>query len=76
MFFMVYPQMLPGKGQPVGSMTAEVNRGAQRESPSTVGSVSTANAALKAEIFESRIFGFRAHEEAQLIRWRTVQRDE
>jgi casein kinase II subunit beta len=84
MLFMVYPQMIPGKGQPVGggSSIIEVNRSlgdlvssAGREGPSSVGSVSTATAALKAEKFESRIFGFRVNEEAKLARWRTARRD-
>ena len=80
MFFMVYPQMIPGKGQPVGtSSVAEVNRSilgtSQREGPSTVGSVSTASAAIKAERFEPRIFGFKVNEEARLNRWRTARRD-
>ncbi|KAK4687122.1 casein kinase II subunit beta, partial [Tremellales sp. Uapishka_1] len=78
MLFMVYPQMIPGKGQPVGSSVAEVNRTGQqaaREGPSTVGSVSTANAAIKAERYDPRIFGFRVNEEAKLARWRGAMRD-
>ncbi|ORY34874.1 casein kinase II, regulatory subunit [Naematelia encephala] len=72
MLFMVYPQMIPAKGQPVGSSgVAEV----KREGPSSVGSVSTASAATKAERFEPRIFGFRVHEEARLSRWRGARRD-
>ena len=86
MLFMVYPQMVPSKGQPVGSggSVAEVNRnmmaiaGGTREgvAPSAVGSVSTAGAALQADRFEPRMFGFRMHEEARLARWRTAKREE
>ncbi|CAD6566492.1 MAG: casein kinase 2 regulatory subunit [Tremellales sp. Tagirdzhanova-0007] len=79
MLFMVYPQVIPSKGQPVGgSSVAEANRtasGGQRDGPSTVGSVSTAAAAVKAERFEPRIFGFKVNEEAKLNRWRTARRD-
>jgi casein kinase II subunit beta len=78
MLFMVYPQMIPGKGQPVGSSSiAEVNRAGvgSREGPSTVGSVSTAASAVKAERFEPRIFGFKVNEEARLSRWRMARRD-
>ena len=103
---MVYPQMIPSKGQPVGSgsTVAEVNRammsggaggagagaggaggaggggggggGGGREGPSNVGSISTATAALKAERYTPRIFGFRVNEEATLSRWRGAKRDE
>ena len=78
MLFMVYPQMIPSKGQPVGSSSvAEVNRSmsGQREGPSTMGSVSTASAAVKAERYEPRMFGFRVNEEARLSRWRSARRD-
>jgi len=91
MLFMVYPQMIPGKGQPVGggSSVGEVNRtlgglvagvisgtgSSGGREPSSVGSVSTASVAVKAERFQSRIFGFRANEEAKLDRWRTAKRD-
>ncbi|WVF68559.1 hypothetical protein IAT40_003328 [Kwoniella sp. CBS 6097] len=81
MLFMVYPQMIPGKGQPVGSSSvADVNRslvaGQQRgEGPSSVGSVSTAAVATKAERYEPRIFGFKVNEDAKLSRWRTARRN-
>ena len=88
MLFMVYPQMIPGKGQPVGSSSvAEVNRSLsgsgvaaiqrEREGPSTstVGSVNTGAAGLKADRYEPRIFGFKVNEEARLSRWRTARRD-
>ncbi|WVQ96099.1 hypothetical protein IAU59_003201 [Kwoniella sp. CBS 9459] len=81
MLFMVYPQMIPGKGQPVGSSSvADVNRsltaGQQRgEGTSVVGSVSTAAVATKAERYEPRIFGFKVNEDAKLSRWRTAKRN-
>ena len=75
MLFMVYPQIIPGKGQPVGSSVGETNRSAAGPAPSVVGAMSTAGAALKAERYESRIFGFKVNEEAKLARWRTARRD-
>jgi len=78
MLFLVYPQMVPGKGQPVGSSTADVNRlGAMavREGPSGVGNISTATAALKADRHDPKIFGFRVHEHAKLQRWQAAMRD-
>ena len=87
MLFMVYPQMVPTKGQPVGGAggsVAEVSRnmlaiaGTNRDGgpPSAVGSVSTATGALQAERYEPRMFGFRMHEEAKLARWRGAKREE
>lgn len=93
MLFMVYPQMIPNKGQSAGeggrSMgmpgsafgvgaagTSGTGRSPVGEgSPAAVGSVSTAAAAMKAEKFEPRMYGFRVHEEARLSRWRLAQRD-
>lgn len=104
---MVYPQMIPGKGQPAGSGSAGAGASGSgsgggagggggvnmigtasgagvgagggperdRREPSAVGSVSTAAAAVKAEKFEARIFGFKVHEEARLGRWRSARRD-
>lgn len=70
MLFMAYPQMIPSKGQPsVGE------RGDLRREPAGVGAISTAKAALKAERYDPKIFGFRPHEDAQLARWRTARRD-
>lgn len=119
---MVYPQMIPGKGQPLGAGGGAADRasgigsssaissagpgggggpagasaglgaggsgvmipgvvgglapGPGREGPSALGSVSTAAAALKAEKYESRLFGFKVNEEARLARWRTARREE
>jgi casein kinase II subunit beta len=80
MLFMVYPQMIPAKTQPVGEVSRGLGiagslTGAGREQPSSVGTVSTAAAAVKAERYEPRIFGFRVNEEAKLSRWRTARRD-
>lgn len=73
MLFMAYPQMIPSKGQP--SAGERGGPGDMRREPAGVGGVSTATAALKAERYEPKIFGFRVHEEAQLSRWRAAQRD-
>ncbi|RSH88260.1 casein kinase 2 regulatory subunit [Apiotrichum porosum] len=69
MLFMAYPQMIPSKGQPSAS-----DRETRRE-PAGVGALNTATAAIKAERYEPKIFGFRAHEEAELARWRQARRD-
>ncbi|AFR95517.1 casein kinase II subunit beta [Cryptococcus neoformans] len=77
MLFMVYPQMIPGKGQPVGSSVADVNRSLLSAGQSREGGagVSTSAIALKAEMFEPKIFGFKVNENAKLARWRTAKRD-
>ncbi|KAI9633016.1 casein kinase II, regulatory subunit [Dioszegia hungarica] len=83
MLFMVYPQMIPSKGQSageggrlgmgmgMGSGSGNLNYGP----PADVGSASTATAAMKAEKYEPRMYGFRVHEEARLSRWRLAKRD-
>ncbi|BEI82922.1 hypothetical protein CcaverHIS002_0307900 [Cutaneotrichosporon cavernicola] len=70
MLFMNYPQMIPSKGQPSVSDRSDLRR-----EPAGVGAISTAKAALKAERYDPKIFGFRPHEDAQLSRWRTARRD-
>jgi casein kinase II subunit beta len=90
MLFMVYPQMIPPKGAltPPGSASIPGSAGFDggrspapgalalaREAAAVTGNVSTAPAALKAERYEPRIFGFRVHEEAKLSRWRAARRD-
>ncbi|ODO00834.1 casein kinase II subunit beta [Cryptococcus wingfieldii CBS 7118] len=77
MLFMVYPQMIPGKGQPLGSSAADVNRSMLSSVQSREGgsSVNTVAVALKAERYEPRIFGFKVNEDAKLARWRTARRD-
>ena len=79
LLLMVHPQLIPVKGQPVGSGGVADVRGigmSGRGDGGSIASVTTAGAALKAERFESKIFGFRVHEEAKLYRWRTARRDE
>jgi casein kinase II subunit beta len=48
-----------------------------REGPTAVGvgSVSTAASAMKAEVYDPRLFGFRVNETAKLKRWREAMRD-
>lgn len=89
MLFMVYPQMIPPKGQLTPPTSASLPGSAgfegrnqapgalalAREAAAVTGNVSTAAAALKAERYEPRIFGFRVHEEAKLSRWRAARRD-
>lgn len=44
--------------------------------PSSVGGhVSTATAAIKAEVYDPKLFGFRVNEAAKLKRWREANRD-
>jgi casein kinase II subunit beta len=70
MLLMVYPQMIPGKGQSTS------NEG--RRDMGTVGQPGgTAAAAAKtSERYEPKVFGFKVHEEAKLARWRTARRDQ
>jgi casein kinase II subunit beta len=69
MLLMVYPQMIPGKGQPTP------NEG--RRDMGTVGQSGSAAAAAKtAERYEPKVFGFKVNEEAKLARWRTARRDQ
>ena len=92
MLFMVYPQMIPPKGQLTPPNSASIPGSAgylgdgragnppgalalAREAAAVTGNVSTAAAALKADRYEPRIFGFRVHEEAKLSRWRAARRD-
>lgn len=61
------------------AMSAVNTIGGSRDSGlvSAVGGVmSTANAGLKAEFFEPKIFGFKVNEQAKLNRWRMAKRDE
>ena len=39
------------------------------------GTLSTAGAAMKAEMYDPKLFGFRVNEMAKLKRWREAQRD-
>jgi casein kinase II subunit beta len=67
MLLMVYPQMIPGKGQPNPNESRRdmvVNQGG-----------ASASAAKSVERYEPRLFGFKVNEEARLARWRTAKRD-
>ena len=82
MLLMVYPQFVPTKGQPPpgsgGITLSELSRPpAAREGGmgSGAGGGGGASAALKADRYEPRIFGFRVNEEAKLARWRQAKRD-
>ena len=90
MLFMVYPTMIPPKGQLTPPNSANLGEGRTgmgnlsqppgalalaREAAAVTGNVSTAAAAMKAERYEPRIFGFRVNEEAKLSRWRSARRD-
>jgi casein kinase II subunit beta len=91
MLFMVYPQMVPSKGgdglSVAGGSSARAKDG-EREGregrdrmvdkatpASGVGTASTANAAMKAERYRPRIFGFHVNEIAKLQRWQDAVRD-
>lgn len=86
MLFMVHPQMVPAKtvspgvsGSATGNAASSAREGGGREG--SVGGVGTTaggqtggpGAALKAERYRPRIFGFMLHETAQLQRWQEVR---
>ncbi|KLO17388.1 hypothetical protein SCHPADRAFT_821483 [Schizopora paradoxa] len=90
MLFLVYPAMIPPKAgpsdmtgviaglRPEGEGSKRSRRG--REDPEALAEgvgeyVSTANAAMKAERYRPRIFGFQVHEVAKLQRWQEAVRD-
>ena len=80
MFLMAFPSAIPSKGQ---TSTAGGGEGSRANvmaivagSPSSIGSGSTASAAAKAEWYEPKMFGFKMHDEARLMRWRLAVRDE
>ncbi|KAL7424846.1 casein kinase 2 regulatory subunit [Cryptotrichosporon argae] len=84
MLFMVYPHMLPAKGQAggggerarAGSEAAAAHALAPPQpTPGAMAHVSTAAAANKMERYEPKIWGFKVHEQAQLNRWRAARRD-
>jgi len=90
MLFLVYPAMIPPKAGPsdmtgvIASLRPE-GEGSKRsrrarEDPEAMAEgvgdyVSTANAAMKAERYRPRIFGFQVHEVAKLQRWQEANRD-
>jgi len=85
MFLMVYPHMIPGKGAPTESggrrgigVAEETSSPMMREGRNNavgVGNISTASAALKAERYNPKIFGFKINEIARLQRWQGAMRD-
>ncbi|KZO91498.1 hypothetical protein CALVIDRAFT_530790 [Calocera viscosa TUFC12733] len=78
MLFMVYPHMVPPKSAPNAGPTVPGQQGANREGavgPAGVGTVSTAAAAMKAERYKPKIFGFGVHETARWQRWQEAMRD-
>jgi casein kinase II subunit beta len=89
MLFMVHPQLVPAKTTaqvgPLLSMptttSATANaggaggQGGQGTSASNGGQTGAANAALKAERYRPRVFGFQLHEVARLQRWQEAHRN-
>ncbi|KAH7906815.1 casein kinase II, regulatory subunit [Hygrophoropsis aurantiaca] len=87
LLFLVYPTLIPPKVGPVDlaptSRNADAeggrrNRRSKEESEATesVGEmISTASAALKAERYRPRIYGFQLNETAKLQRWQEAVRD-
>lgn len=87
MLFMVYPHMVPSKGPPApgpggaGGPVGHVGGasglpGYLGHGPTGIGSISTAAAAIKSEVYDPKLFGFRVNESAKLKRWREAMRDE
>jgi casein kinase II subunit beta len=85
---MVYPHMIPGKGAPTETNTRRTLNAVEEPSPVGaagiregrnsavgVGNVSTASAAMKAERYNPKIFGFKINEIAKLQRWQGAMRD-
>lgn len=91
MLFLVYPHMIPPKSgvpemsPPLGRITEGSGNESKRSrrsredaEASTEGlgeGVSTVGAALKAERYRPKIFGFQVHEVAKLQRWQEAVRD-
>jgi len=88
MLFLVYPHMIPPKsgapelrdsrldGQNGDPRKPRRPRDETEAAAEGVGEVvSTANAALKAERYKPKIFGFQVHEIAKLQRWQDAMRD-
>ncbi len=66
-----------GMGLGMGQTGIGAAQAYMREGPTAVGvgSISTASAAVKAEVYDPRLFGFRVYEGAKLKRWREAMRD-
>lgn len=89
MLFLVYPAMIPPKSGPPDVLSGSVRgtegsessrRRRARDEPEAIAEgvgegVSTAAAALKAERYRPKIFGFQVHEIAKLQRWQEAVRD-
>ncbi|EMD33383.1 hypothetical protein CERSUDRAFT_117995 [Gelatoporia subvermispora B] len=89
LLFLVYPNLIPPKSGPVdfapnmrGAGDVEASRrnrrGREDQEPPTdsmTEGFSTATAALKADRYRPRIFGFQVHEIAKLQRWQEAVRD-
>ncbi|KIJ62939.1 hypothetical protein HYDPIDRAFT_114064 [Hydnomerulius pinastri MD-312] len=87
LLFLVYPNLIPPKIGPVDAAPApranetEASKRSRRtreepEMPETVGEpISTAGAALKADRYRPRIYGFQLNEIAKLQRWQEAVRD-
>lgn len=86
MLFLVYPGMIPPKSGPpewpgvINPLDLRRKRGGNREDPEAAAEgvgegVSTASAALKAEVYVPRIFGFKVHEVAKLQRWQNAVKE-
>lgn len=85
--FLVYPNLIPPKSGPVdmtqvsgGSTTGPDGKRRRRDevqepTPEVIGEINTASAALKAERYKPKIFGFQVHEIAKLHRWQEAVRD-
>lgn len=91
MLFLVYPHMIPPKSGPPemspplgrigesGTTDSKRNRRTRDDAETTTEGLgegtSTASAALKAERYRPKIFGFQVHEVAKLQRWQEAVRD-
>lgn len=65
-----------GNTQPSATAAAQAAAAAAAPAAQIIGgTLSTATAAMKAEMYDPKLFGFRVNEMAKLKRWREVQRD-
>lgn len=64
-----------GTPQGAGANTGGASAAPAPHSQIGGGTLSTAAAAMKAEIYDPKLFGFRVNEMAKLKRWREAQRD-
>lgn len=73
MLFMVHPQMVPAKSPANATSGNSSGSGAIGMGSAAAGA---ATAALKAERYRPRMFGFLVHETARLQRWQAALRDD